>query len=132
MQPNEDKESMTKEKESKPEDPLKSQVHETMRPTSDSYAHGKEQKTLISKHISRPRIKHVQAKSKEVEILVPMYYTNPSYPRRDSKATVLVIHHLKQTLRIKQTNLRKSKETSTDENLNINLEKAKKPQWMKT
>jgi hypothetical protein len=47
---------MTKEKKSKPEDPLKPQAHETMRPTSNSSAQGKEQKTLTSKGISRPRI----------------------------------------------------------------------------
>jgi hypothetical protein len=47
---------MTKEKESKPEDPLKPQAHETMRLTSDSFAQGKEQKTLTSMRISHPRI----------------------------------------------------------------------------
>jgi hypothetical protein len=49
--PNEDKETMTKEKKSKPEVPLKPQVHETMRPTSNSYAHDKE--TVHSVHERR-------------------------------------------------------------------------------
>jgi hypothetical protein len=48
IQPNEDKETMTKEKKSKPEVPLKPQVHETMRLTGDSYAHDKE--TVHSVH----------------------------------------------------------------------------------
>jgi hypothetical protein len=42
IQLNEDKETMTKQKESKPEVPLKLQVHETMRPTGNFYAHDKE------------------------------------------------------------------------------------------
>jgi hypothetical protein len=56
VQPNEDKETMTKEKKSKHRDPLKSQAHETMRPTSDSSTQRKEQKTLVNKRTSHPHI----------------------------------------------------------------------------